>query len=129
MISVDTNIIIRLLTRDDETQYKKAYAAFQKNELFISDTVLLETEWVLRYAYSFPRQQVFDALSKLLGLPNISVTHPTALHTALQNHSKGMDFADALHLALSQHCDKMLSFDTAFINQAKDQHICPVSLP
>ena len=50
---VDTNIIVRLLTHDDPGQAAKADAAIQKDHLFISDTVLLETEWVLRYAYGF----------------------------------------------------------------------------
>lgn len=44
MIAIDTNIIVRFLTRDDEKQYKKAYTVFQQNEIFIPDTVVLETE-------------------------------------------------------------------------------------
>lgn len=49
MIAVDTNIIIRLLTHDDEQQYKKSFAIFNTQEVFISDTVILETEWVLKF--------------------------------------------------------------------------------
>jgi len=53
MIAIDTNIIIRFLTHDNERQYKKAFSVFNSQEIFIPDTVILETEWVLRYAYSF----------------------------------------------------------------------------
>ena len=53
MIAVDTNIIIRFLTHDDNLQYKKAFSIFNTQEVFIADTVILETEWVLRYAYEF----------------------------------------------------------------------------
>ncbi len=53
---VDTNIIVRLLTHDDPVQSAKADALFKKDHLFIPDTVLLETEWVLRYAYGFLQQ-------------------------------------------------------------------------
>ena len=53
MISVDTNIVVRLLTQDDEVQYQKSLEIFQSPEIFIADTVILETEWVLRFAYKF----------------------------------------------------------------------------
>ncbi|MCP5410517.1 MAG: PIN domain-containing protein, partial [Chromatiaceae bacterium] len=51
MIGVDTNVLVRLLTRDDEAQFRKALKLFQQEEIFIPKTVFLETEWVLRYAY------------------------------------------------------------------------------
>jgi predicted nucleic-acid-binding protein len=47
MIAVDTNIIIRLAMRDDEAQYQKVIVLLN----FISRTVQLETEWVLRSRY------------------------------------------------------------------------------
>jgi predicted nucleic-acid-binding protein len=53
MIAVDTNIVVRLLTQDDERQYSKILKLFQEQDIFIPDTVLLETEWVLRFAYHF----------------------------------------------------------------------------
>jgi len=55
VIAVDTNIIIRFLVNDDPKQFKKAYSIFNTKEIFIPDTVILETEWVLRYAYEFSR--------------------------------------------------------------------------
>jgi predicted nucleic-acid-binding protein len=53
MIAIDTNIIVRLLTQDDLSQYKKAYNLLNKYEVFITETVILETEWVLRFAYDY----------------------------------------------------------------------------
>lgn len=38
MIAVDTNVIIRFLTRDDETQFLKAYHIFKKRDVFIPDS-------------------------------------------------------------------------------------------
>jgi len=67
MIAVDTNIIIRFLTHDDEGQYKKAFSIFNTEEVFISDTVILETEWVLRYAYEFSPEDICDALGEGMG--------------------------------------------------------------
>lgn len=43
MIAVDTNIIIRLLTQDDEIQYKQSLGIFTKNEIIVLDTVILKT--------------------------------------------------------------------------------------
>lgn len=128
MISVDTNVIIRLLTRDDEKQYKRAYGAFLKEDVFVPDTVLVESEWVLRYAYKFARERIAGAFSNLLGLPNVHVANPVAIHAAIQWHAKGLDFADALHLSASQHCQRMASFDADFIKKAKHLSSCPVSL-
>ena len=129
MVSVDTNIIIRLLTRDNEQQYKKAYIVFEKENVFISETVLLESEWVLRYAYKFSREQIGEAFSLLLGLPNVHVTNSVAIHMAVHWHIGGLDFADALHLAVSQHCHKMVSFDVSFSKKAKGLSSCLVSIP
>jgi predicted nucleic-acid-binding protein len=129
MTSVDTNILIRLLTRDEESQYGKAYRLFDKKTVFIPDTVLLETEWVLRYAYGFDRGQINDTLTGLLGLPNVQTAHPVLIQEALQWHRDGFDFADALHLAMSGHCDTMATFDKALIKAAKGLSACEVSLP
>ena len=59
MIAIDTNIVVRFLTQDDEQQYQKSLKLFQEQELFISDTVILETEWVLRFAYEFKPKSDF----------------------------------------------------------------------
>lgn len=129
MIAVDTNIIVRLLTQDDAGQYQKAIQLFDKNEVFIADSVILECEWVLRFAYGFENTQINTALTKLFGLPNVHVTHPALLAQALAWHSQGLDFADAIHLAFSQHCKAFYTFDRKMINAAKDIDSCKVVLP
>ena len=43
MISVDTNVIVRLLTGDNQPQFKRAMSLFEKESIFISTTVILET--------------------------------------------------------------------------------------
>ena len=53
MVAVDTNIIVRLLTQDDELQFQNSREIFKSYDVFIPDTVILETEWVLRFAYKF----------------------------------------------------------------------------
>ena len=101
MISVDTNVIVRLLTRDDEKQYQKALTLFNKNQIFIPNTVILELEWVLRYAYQFSPLEIGEALRKLAGLEQVTIDRPEELSLALQGLHNNMDFADALHLAIA----------------------------
>lgn len=101
MISVDTNVVVRLLTRDDEKQYRAALTLFNKNQIFIPNTVILELEWVLRFAYKFNPTQIAEALEKLAGLEQVTIDRPEQLSLALQGLRNNMDFADSLHLAIA----------------------------
>ena len=129
MIAVDTNIVVRLLTGDDREQYEKAFALFSSNDVFIPISVVLETEWVLRYAYSFDAQSICYAFTKLFGLANVQTENPNAIAQAIEWHSLSMDFADALHLALCQQQEALFSFDAKFAQKAKALGNCPVINP
>jgi len=129
MIAVDTNVIIRFLTHDDERQYKKSFAIFSSKEVFISDTVILETEWVLRYAYSFSPEKICGAFVNLFGLKNIHLSNPTFISQAIEWHLCGLDFSDALHLTQCQQYEKLYTFDKKFIVKAKKLTSCSVIFP
>jgi predicted nucleic-acid-binding protein len=129
MIAIDTNVLIRLLTDDDPAQCAKARKMMTHDSVFIPETVLLESSWVLLGSYQFSRQQVFDGLTRMLGLRNVTVERPFAVHDALSWFQEGMDFADALHLTGSSHCDKLATFDRAFIKSAKNRSSCKVISP
>ncbi len=129
MIAIDPNIIVRLLVNDDADQYKKAYRLFDQHDVFIADTVILETEWVLRFAYDFKADQIADALTKLLGLPNVCVNNPSMIAQAVTWHRQGLDFADAFHLANSQQSKAFYTFDKKMINRAKSIDSCEVFNP
>ena len=118
MRAIDTNVVVRYLTRDDPVQAARAKEAVDAGDVFIGTTVLLETEWVLRSAYGFASPDVVRALSGLAGLPGVSVESPTQLAEALQRTQAGMDFADALHLGAASRCEAMLTFDSRFIEAA-----------
>jgi predicted nucleic-acid-binding protein len=129
MIAVDTNIIVRFLTHDDASQYQKTYTLFDKHDVFIADSVILETEWVLRFAYHFDVERIARALAQLLGLPNVHVNHPPLLAQAISWHSQGLDFADVFHLASSQQCKTFFTFDKKMIKAAKDLTPCEALSP
>lgn len=126
MIAVDTNVVVRLLTQDDEQQYEKSRKLFQEQDIFIPDTVILETEWVLRFAYHFKPDEVCRAFRNLLGLPNVQLADASVMSQVLQWHENGLDFADALHLALSQNFSAIYTFDIRFVNRAKGLTECKV---
>lgn len=119
MIGVDTNVVVRLLTRDDEEQFQQAATLFAQNDIFIPTTVILETEWVLRYSYGFARESILDAFAKTFGLPNVKIQHHEAMALAIELTCQGLDFADALHLSFCQECNRFTTFDTTFIKSAK----------
>lgn len=119
MVAVDTNVIVRLLTKDDPSQYEQAYKLFATEAIFIANTVILETEWVLRFAYKFSSSHIVETIRLLLGLPNVNVENADQVITALLWHERGLDFADAFHLAASQACDIFFTFDKRFVQQGK----------
>ena len=118
MIAVDTNVVVRLLVNDEPRQFRKAYELFERGDVWIGSTVLLETERVLRSAYRLPREEIHHLLDNVLSLPGVSCEDRARAHQALENFSKGLDFADALHLAGANHLDSFATFDRDLARKA-----------
>jgi predicted nucleic-acid-binding protein len=114
VLAVDTNVIVRYLTRDAAEQFAKASALIRDEDVYVCTTVLLETEWVLRRGYRFSRTQIIAALAAFAGLPRVTLEEPASAAKALDWTRRGMDFADALHLAKAESCDALISFDQRF---------------
>ena len=120
MRALDTNIVVRYVIGDDPEQAAKARAVVDAGPVFVSTTVLLECDWVLRSAYGFGGGEVAAALRAFAGLPSVSVESPASLAEALDRAATGMDFADALHLGAAARFEAMLTFDRRFIEMARD---------
>lgn len=119
MISLDTNVLVRVVTRDDPTQLPIALELMRRNRLFVTKTVLLELEWVLRYTYELSHSAVLSALRTILGYPRLQVEDRADVLIALEGFAEGMDFADALHVATSSHCQAFATFDRPLARKAK----------
>lgn len=119
MLAVDTNIVVRYLTKDDPGQTRRAQHLVDGSDVFVATTVLLETEWVLRTGYGFKSERLADALKRLCGLPRVHLESPKRIQVALEWMKQGMDFADALHLAAAEDCDAFVTFDEEMIETAK----------
>lgn len=118
VIAVDTNVLVRLLTGDDPAQAERAAALFRSEQVLVPKTVLLETEWVLRYSYELAPAVILEAFRKLLGLPNVTAEDAPAVAEALVGYAGGMDFADALHLASARSAESFATFDARLTKRA-----------
>lgn len=94
-------------------------AILDHERTFVPVTVLLETDWVLRSAYGFPRSRSVEAIRALAGLPGVTLENPGLVADAVENAHRGMHFADALHLAASAGCSALLTFDRRFIRKVQ----------
>jgi predicted nucleic-acid-binding protein len=119
MIGIDTNLIVRYLTGDHATQSALARGLIDGEKVFAAVTVLLEVEWVLRNAYEYQAADVVRALRVFAGLPTVTVQDGAMVAAALDLAEKGMDFADALHLTRSGHCEAFVTFDRKLVRAAK----------
>lgn len=119
MLAVDTNVVVRYLARDHARQTARADELFGTERILILKTVLLETEWVLRYTYGYDRHLIATGLRALGGLPQVLIEDQAAVAQALDWFAAGMDFADALHLSGSGSADQFATFDRKLANFAK----------
>lgn len=124
MTALDTNVLIRYVTRDEPTQFAAARRVIETRTCFVPDTVVLETVWVLESIYGFDRGAIADALRKFFGMETVQLADAERLHRVIGWYKHGMDFGDAMHLALSENLDQLITFDRAFIRKAQDVNGC-----
>jgi predicted nucleic-acid-binding protein len=119
MLGVDTNVLVRFLVRDDEVQFERARKLIKREitagrRVFISQLVLLETEWVLRSRYSLPKNLIIEAISGLLDAADVRFEDEPAIEEALFIWKDATaDFADCLIGAKNRRlgCRATATFD------------------
>jgi predicted nucleic-acid-binding protein len=118
MLTVDTNVVVRLLVEDDPRESAQAKRLFEDAIVFIPATVFMETEWVLRAVYDFSRDEIAGAFARLLRVKSVRVADRPLLETVNAQFAQGLDFADALHYAFGAD-QPMKTFDKAFIKRGQ----------
>lgn len=120
MIGIDTNVLVRYLAQDDDTQSPVASRIIDGFSAdapgFVSIVVLVETVWVLSKAYKASREQVAETVELLLRARELVVEGAEAAYLALATYqASNADFADALiaHGAKLAGCSETLTFDRA----------------
>jgi len=95
-ISVDTNVLVRAVVRDNEREALIAAKLLKEAELIcVSLPCLCEFVWVLRRVYNFGQQDISAALEALLNAKNVAVNRAAA-DAGLAILKDGGDFADGL---------------------------------
>ena len=125
-VSLDTNLLVRLLTNDDPQQARRVAELIDASSAcFVPITVALELEWVLRGAYQLPREGIIRAFRGLIAIRHLHLEQEELVLQALEAYALGLDFADALHLLRSEGCAAMVSFDRAFVRRAAELSLKP----
>jgi predicted nucleic-acid-binding protein len=129
MLALDTNVLCRLLLKDDQKQYTKVLALFKRNVGCTAPvSVFLELVWVLESLDRSP-DEISESLLKLMSLPNFKPEQEQALTKSLALYAQGFDFGDALHWCLSEGASGLITFDQTFARRAgkvKAVHAIPV---
>lgn len=119
MIAVDTNIVVRIIVNDDLAQVRRASEFVAANRVVLLASVILEIEWVLRSIYLLSTKQIVKSLQDFLSLETVTAENPDDVLVVLDAYAKGMDFADAMHLAQSAGATGFATLDKSLLRNAK----------
>jgi predicted nucleic-acid-binding protein len=103
MRAVDTNVLVRLVIRDNARQAASA-EGFIRNGAWVSVLALAETVWVLATVYSRSSSGVATAIEMLLNHKNLTVQDSDVVAAALQlfRSRPALGFSDCLILELAR---------------------------
>ena len=97
---LDTNVLVRYLTQDDERQAEAAAktiegAAAKGEKMLIQPIILCELLWVLESAYEFPKTDLLRALEGVLRIAQFEIAEKDTVWQALSDYRQGKgDFSD-----------------------------------
>ncbi|MBM3958031.1 MAG: PIN domain-containing protein [Gemmatimonadetes bacterium] len=118
-VFTDSNVFIRILTRDDSDQQRRAEQLLKDAEagkvlLVTGPPVLFEVTWTLRRVYDIPRDGVLDAVRRILATKGLELTDRALVEDALRRAlASQQEFADA-YIAASLDptaCESVATFN------------------
>ena len=103
MHALDTNLLVRLVVRDDAVQVKVAEAFIAKGA-WVSHLVLAETLWVLDTVYERSAAQIANAVERLLSHRELTLQDADAVRLALDHYRArpSLGFSDCLVLEIAR---------------------------
>jgi predicted nucleic-acid-binding protein len=121
MKALDTNVLARFFVDDpDDAQaslQRPAAVAALSQRSYVS--VMLELEWVLRGFYELPAKEISKVLRALTRIPHLTLEDRDAVLLALDAFDRGLDFADALHVARASRASGFVTFDRRLVKRAQ----------
>ncbi len=124
-ITVDTNVLVRAVVRDDPKQAEIAAKTLIKAEtIAVGTSCLCEFVWVLRRVYGFSPTEIAATMRELLGAINVEANRP-AIEAGLAMLDAGGDFADGViaHEGQWLGADTFVSFDAKAVQLLKAQGV------
>jgi predicted nucleic-acid-binding protein len=103
MRAVDTNVLVRLVTRDDQKQVAAAESFISKGA-WVSNLVLVEATWVLAAVYDLTPAEIATAVEMLLHHRDLTIQDPDAVAAALERYRRrsALGFSDCLILEVAR---------------------------
>lgn len=103
MRAVDTNVLVRLLTRDDAKQVAAA-EAFVAHGAWVPHLALTEATWVLTSVYSRGPREIATAVEMLLNHEHLTLQDSDAVTSAVASFRKrpALGFSDCLVLEVAR---------------------------
>ena len=123
---LDTNVVLRFLTRDDEAKAADCYRLFQRvqqgeEELLTCESVVSEAAYVLsssRLSYRLTHEEIRERLLPILTLRGVRLPQKRVCISALDIYaaSPSFDFEDALAVAHMEQAGvtEIVSYDRDF---------------
>jgi predicted nucleic-acid-binding protein len=130
MKAVDTNVLARFFVNDPDdaeaARQRPAAVRAMTGRVFVSLTVVLEFEWVLRGFYELGSADVIGVMRALAGMPGVTLeSRDDVLAAADACESHKLDFADALHVIRSGRCTGFVTFDKALVRRTAKAGLVP----
>jgi predicted nucleic-acid-binding protein len=127
MRAVDTNVLVRLITRDDPKQAAEAEAFVVESGGWVGHLVLAETTWVLSAVYDRPPSAIVRALEILLNHAHLTIQDADVVTAALEHYRRQpcVTFFDYLVLEVARKAGHLPvgTFDRQFAKLAGAQKI------
>jgi predicted nucleic-acid-binding protein len=118
MRAADTNVLVRLLVRDDARQVAAIEAFLRDAPVWISHLVLVEATWVLAAVYGVKPPELAEAVQRLLDHVSLILQDEDVVAAALANFRRhpSVGFSDCmvLEVARSSGHGPLATFDRAF---------------
>ena len=113
MIALDTNVLVRFLTQDDDAQFQVAADLIEgcTRDLpgYVCSEVMIELVWVLERAYKYSREEIADALLRIVTASQLSVENAQDIASIVNLYrDEGYDFADLMIRQAAQRTESRI---------------------
>ena len=109
MYAIDTNVLVRLITRDDPKQTDAA-EQFVSQGAWVSHLVLAETTWVLSAVYNLEARAIATAIEMLLNHQQLTIQERATVAAALVHFMQrpSLGFSNCLVLEIARGAGHLL---------------------